>query len=78
MKRVKYDPKLPTLPSGARQVPLTQKQLDALIRKAKGDHAVEELLQDTAARQDYVLDNGSVLRINKFTGVVEVFTMPIE
>lgn len=67
MKKVKYDPKLLTLPGGERQgLPkLTQKQLDAAIRKAKGKHAVVAMIADTKGWQDYVLDDGTVLQIHR-------------
>ena len=87
MKRVKYDPKLVTLPAGGRHVKnqgctgvptaeqqglrkLTQRQLDTAIRKAKGKHAVEELVEDTPGWQIFLLDDGSRLQVFKFTGTV--------
>lgn len=73
MKKVKYDPNLTTIPGGERQhgLPkLTQKQLDKAIRKAKGRHAVEAMIADKPGWQDYVLDNGTVLRVFKYTGTV--------
>lgn len=70
MKKVPYDPKLPTIPAGQRQVakPLSQKQLDAIIRKVKGDHAIEELVHDGQYSQVYMLDDGRHLYINKYSG----------
>jgi hypothetical protein len=74
MKKVKYDPKLMTLDGAGRLskgLPkLTQKQLDAAIRKAKGKHAVQGMLADTPGWQDYFLDDGTVLRVFKYTGTV--------
>ena len=108
MKKVKYDPKIPTLDGGGRmtggKIPkaireelaseaagdsepvftealkkslpkLTQKQLDAAIRKAKGKHAVEQMISNTRGYQDYLLDDRRVLRVYKYTGTV--IEMPI-
>lgn len=74
MKRVRFDPALPTVDGAGRMsegLPkLTQKQLDAAIRKAKGRHAVEQMISDTPGWQDYLLDDRRVLRVYKYTGTV--------
>lgn len=48
----------------------TQVQLDIIIRKAKGRHAVERMISQSGTYKHYALDNGTVLTINKFTGNV--------
>ena len=72
MKKVKYNPKLLTISGGERQgLPkLTQAKLDKAVRNAKGKHAVQEMIADTKGWQDYVLDDGTVLRVFKYTGTV--------
>jgi hypothetical protein len=74
MKKVKYDKNLPTLDGAGRMTgglpKLTQKQLDKAIRKARGKHAVRDMIADTKGWQDYVLDDGTVLRVFKYTGTV--------
>ena len=49
---------------------LTQKQLDAAIRKARGKHAVEALIDDVQGWQTYRLDDGTLLRVYRYTGTV--------
>jgi hypothetical protein len=83
MKRVPYDPSLPTLRGGGRLttpggkhrvgssactgIPTIQDQIDNLIRAAARPHAVEAMVRETAITQTYQLDDGSLLRINKRT-----------
>jgi hypothetical protein len=69
VKRVKYDPKLPTIPGGERQgSSLSQKQLDTIIRKAAAPCAIQEMIGDDHATQPYLLSDGRMLRIWKATG----------
>ena len=49
---------------------LTQEQLDRIIRRAAGKHAVEGLVLETPAFQRYELDNGALLTVRKRTGAV--------
>jgi hypothetical protein len=88
LKRVKYDPSLPTLNGGGRLtpggkhregssactgIPTIQAQIDQLIRAAAGNHAVEEMVAETKLTQTYQLDDGSLLRINKRTMQTTLF-----
>jgi hypothetical protein len=50
----------------------TQKQLDATIRAWKGKRAVEEMVYENDICQRYVLDDGSLLHINKNTGKLTI------
>lgn len=74
MKKVKYDPTMATLDGAGRMskglLKLTQAQLDKAIRKVKGKHAIEAMISDTKGWQDYLLDDGRVLRVFKYTGTV--------
>lgn len=83
MRRVRFDPSLPTLNGGGRLttpggkhregssactgIPTIQQQIDNLIRAAASPHAVEGMVRETAATQTYQLDDGSMLQINKRT-----------
>jgi hypothetical protein len=51
---------------------LTQGQLDAVIRKWKGKHAVEEMVYENNDCQRYVLDDGTVFHINKRNGKLTI------
>jgi hypothetical protein len=68
MKIIKYDPK--PVPDSLPK--LTQDQLDEFIREAKGQHAVEKLIEDTPGWQTYLLDDGSNIQVFKYTGTVLV------
>lgn len=74
MKKVKWDPKLPTLNGfGRMTVPNTitiQAQIDQLIKDAAGTHAVVEMVAETKITQTYQLDDGSRLKINLRTMAV--------
>lgn len=54
--------------------PLTQEQLDDIIRKYRGDAAVEEMIIETSRTQEYRLSDGTVLVISKRTGKGRVET----
>ena len=74
MKRVRFDPKLPTISGGARQMKgkkLSQETLDGLIRAAAKPHAIEAMLMESDEHQTYQLSNGTLLRIWKRTGEVQ-------
>lgn len=47
---------------------LTQEQLDEIIRRVKGAHAIERLAWEGPIWQVYTLDNGMELSIDKITG----------
>lgn len=47
---------------------LNQEQLDAIIRRAKGDNAVDRQIVDTTNSQQYMLSDGTVLVISKHSG----------
>ena len=49
-------------------VKLTQEQLDEVIRREKGQHAVEGLTWNGPSFQVYTLDNGWELEISKEDG----------
>jgi hypothetical protein len=51
---------------------LAQEQLDRIIRRAAGKHAVEALVAKTPACQRYELDNGAVLTIRTRTGKTSI------
>jgi hypothetical protein len=68
MRNVRYDPKIPTVPSGLPKI--TQKEMDEAIRAAARPNAVEEMLADAPGHQDYLLSDGSRLRIYRYTGMV--------
>ncbi|MFZ1972383.1 MAG: hypothetical protein WAU89_06025 [Candidatus Acidiferrales bacterium] len=70
MKKVKYDPTLPTLNGAGCMtggLPTIQSQIDDLIRATAKPHAVEGMVRETAATQTYQLSDGSLLRISKRT-----------
>lgn len=52
----------------------TQEELDEIIRKQKGKHAVEALVYEDSKIQTYELSNGARLWISKETGHGEVIT----
>jgi hypothetical protein len=68
MRRVKFDPKLPTVSGGQRQVKLTQAELDSKVRAAAVPAAVESLVRETATYWQYQLSDGRLLKIIKSTG----------
>jgi hypothetical protein len=51
-----------------RRTKLTQEQLDRIIRRAAGKHAIEALVSATPAKQTYRLDDGSLLTVRTTTG----------
>lgn len=51
---------------------LTQEQLDDAVRKAKGRNAVEGLAHEDNERQIYTLSNGTLLEVNKHTGLTVI------
>jgi len=51
-----------------RRTRFTQEQLDHIVRRAAGDHAVEPLVAVTPAYQRNELDNGAQLTIRARTG----------
>lgn len=68
MKKHHSDPKIPTVPSGIPK--LSQEQLDDMIRAAARPNAVEKMLTDALGWQDYLLSDGSRLRVFGYTGTV--------
>lgn len=74
MKRVKYDPNLPTILGGERMVKgtkLSQEALGGLIRTAAKPYAIEAMVMESDEHQTYQLSNGTLLRIWKRTGEVQ-------
>ena len=73
MKRVPFDPSIPTVKGGERQVQhLAQSALDEIIRKAAEPAAIEELVRDLPTKQIYSLSDGRLLTVWKTTGEVQI------
>ncbi|MGA8409980.1 MAG: hypothetical protein WB680_22605 [Candidatus Acidiferrales bacterium] len=73
MKKIKYDPKLPTLGGDGcldGGLPTFQQQADEALRAAAKPHAIEALVRKTKFKQTYRIDDGSLLQIDLRTMVV--------
>ena len=73
MKRVKWDPALPTLNGSGKMtdgvLPLWKEQLDDLVRAAAKPHAVDEIVNETSTTITYGLSDGqTLLKVWKKTG----------
>lgn len=75
VKIVKFDPKLSTLEGDNMDCKnLTQPQIDDIIRANKGPNAVESMILETLANQEYRLSNGQFLIVSKRSGKGRVET----
>lgn len=54
---------------------MTQEQVDELVRQFKGQNAVEKLEFDFDTFQTYRLSDGSLLRVDRYTGEVRIKTV---
>lgn len=54
----------------------TQEQLDKLVRAAANHQAIEEMVHEDQHFQQYSISDGSMIKINKFTGDILHFTQP--